>query len=312
MSPFRAFAFALLLAGSCPAASPAPITGSTVDDQDAISIRGIFDFQLPKILRPEAWRLTFNPQLGDLVHEDYVRFRVGVRHSPARHLELSAEVVPFIDNFGDGGRGGAGLAEYRFGAKLAWHGWLRRYVDTAAGATVAMPAPGAPEEITIGTTRFNPYIAFSRDWNRTRGLGAFLNLGYEVFDSDPAPGRIAEYRPQRDNLRITPGLLLHRSPWHYSLAVSLRTTALDGGSEEYFSILPTASYEVPKEWLRGLPGRLVVGGGYEAVFHPGGTEHRVTSRVRWDYDWGRAARDLGNSVIDRLPWGDRGTGGGTR
>jgi hypothetical protein len=282
------------------AAAPRP--ASTVDDQDAISIRGIFDFQLPKIIRPESLRFTFNPMIGDFVHKDYVRVRLGTRYAVSEHLEVSAEVVPFIDNFGGGGSGGAGLAEYRFGTKLAWHRFLHPYVDTAFGATVAVPAPGAPEQLTIGTTRFNPYVAFSRDLKFTRGLGAFLNVGCEIFDSDPAPGRIARYRPSRDNLIVAPGVVLHRAPWHYTLTTSLRSTVLDGGNEEYFSVLPSVSFEVPPRWFPRLPGRVVVGGGYEAIFFQGEVKHRINSRIRWDFDWAKAARDLGHDVLDRMPW----------
>lgn len=281
--------------------------GSTVDDQDAITLRGIFDFQLPKIIRPESLRFTLNPSFGDLVHEDYFRIRTGARYAFTKHLETSAEVVTFLDNFGGDGHGGAGIAEYRLGTKLAWHTLLHPYVDTALGLTVAIPSPGAPESLTIGTTRCSPYLTFSRDLKTIHGLGAFLNLGYEFFDSDPVPGRIAEYRPQHDNLIVTPGLVLHRAPWHYTLATSLRTTAFDGDNREYYSAITSVSYEVPSRWMFHLPGRLVVGAGYEAIFYHSEVEHRITSRVRWDYDWRKAARILGQNVIDTLPWhnGDR-------
>ena len=275
---------------------------SSVDDQDAITLRGIFDFQLPKIVRPESLRFTLNPSFGDLVHKDYIRIRTGARYAFTKHLEASAEVVTYLDNFGGNGIGGPGIAEYRLGTKLAWHALLHPYVDTAFGTTVVIPAPGAPEQLTIGTTRCTPYLAFSRDLKTIRGLGAFLNLGYEFFDSDPVPGRIAAYRPQHDNLVITPGVVLHRAPWHYTLATSLRTTELDGDGREYFSIIPSVSYEVPSRWMLHLPGRLVVGAGYEAIFYDGEVKHRITSRVRWDFDWRKAARNLGQNVLDTIPW----------
>ncbi len=290
----------LLATGRATAAEPA--ARSTVDDQDAVSIRGIFDFQLPKIIRPESLRFTLNPSLGDLTQKDYVRVRTGLRYALTRHCELSAEVLPYIDNFGGKGEGGAGLAEYRFGGKLAWNNLLSQYFDTAFGTTVTMPAPGAPEQLTIGTTRCNPYIALSRDLHAVPGLGAFLNIGYEFFDSDPAPGRIARYRPSRDNLIVTPGVVLHRAPWHYTFATPLRTTGIDGGGREYLSLQPTVSYEVPSRWLPRLPGRLVVGAGYEAIFFGSEVEHRFTSRVRWDVDWRKAAHALGDNVLDSLPW----------
>jgi hypothetical protein len=306
--PLACLAFLPVLALPLGAAEPVNGNGgSTVDDQDAIAIRGIFDFQLPKLILPESLRFTLNPSFGDFVHKDYARIRTGVRYAFTRHFEASAETVTYLDNFGGEGQGGPGIAEYRFGTKLAWHTLLQPYVDTALGVTVAIPAPGAPEQLTIGTTRCTPYVAFSRDLKTVRGLEAFLNLGYEFFDSDPAPGRISEYRPQHDNLVITPGLMLHRAPWHYTLATSLRTTALDGDGHEYFSILPSVSYEVPSAWMHRLPGRLVVGAGYEAIFYRDKIANRITSRVRWDFDWRKAARDLGNNVLDSLPWrnGDR-------
>ncbi len=302
----RTLALSLLLACCSAAPTRADInrsaTGSTVDDQDAISIRGIFDFQLPKIILPESLRFTLNPMLGDFARKDYVRIRAGWRYAPTKHFELSAEIVPYLDNFGGRGTGGAGIAEYRLGTKFAWHTLLQPYVDTAFGVTAAVPAPDAPPQLSIGTTRVTPYVTFSRDLKFAQGLGAFLNVGYEVFDSDPDPTRVPRYRPIRDNLIVTPGVVLHRAPWHYTLATSLRTTALDGEGREYFSVLPSVSFEVPARWVPRLPGRLVVGAGYEAIFFGNEIEHRVTSRFRWDLDWAKAARDLGSDVLERMPW----------
>ena len=290
----------LLAASALPLPSAEPRNGgSTVDDQDAVNIRGLFDFQLPKIIRPESLRFTLNPSFGDFIHKDYVRLRTGVRYAVTRHLETSAEVVPYIDNFGGKGEGAAGLAEFRFGTKLAWHNLFAPYFDTAFGANVVIPSPGAPEQLTIGTARFNPYVAFSRDLKAVRGLGAFLNVGCEIFDHDPAPGRIARYRPSHANLIVTPGLVLHRAPWHYTLAASVRTTAIDGHDREYYSVMPGVSFEVPSHWVPRLPGRVVVGAGYEAIFYDSEVKHRITSRVRWDVDWRKAARAIGDNV---LPW----------
>lgn len=300
--PLALAGFALGVAFALPlAAADQPASGSSVDDQDAVSLRGIFDFQLPKILWPKSLRFTLNPLFGDLAHKDSVRIRTGVRYAFTRHFEASAEVLPYLDNFGGQG-GGAGIAEYRLGTKFAWHTLLSPYVDTAMGATIVLPAPGAPEELSLGTTRFNPYLVFSRDWTPFHGFTTFLNLGYEVFDHDPKPGLIADYRPARDNLSITPGVVLHRAPWHYTFATSLRTTAPAGESHEYFSVLPSVSYEIPPKLMLRLPGRLVVGAGYEAIFFGDDTEHRVTTRIRWDIDWRKAARDLGDNVRNHLSW----------
>lgn len=290
----------LLVAGSLAAAERRE--RSTVDDQDAVSVRGIFDLPLPQILRPELVRFTLHPQFGDVLHGDYIRCRMGARYAFTQHFEASAEVVPFLDNFGGGGRGGAGLAEYRLGAKLAWRTLLQPYVDTAFGVAVTIPAPGAPEDLTVGTTRCLPYVTFSRELHELVGLEAFFTIGYEFFDRDPLPGRVPRYRPRNDNLILTPGVVLHRAPWHYTLATTLRTTALDGPSHEFISLAPSVSYEVPSRWFPSLPGRVVVAGGYEAIFFAGEIEHRFTARVRWDVDWIRAAQSLGQDVLERMPW----------
>lgn len=281
-------------------ATDRPSRGISIDDQDAASIRGIFDFQLPKIVWPKALRFTLNPMVGDFVHKDSVRIRTGVRYAFTDHFEASAEVLPYFDNLGGKGPGGVGLAEYRFGTKLAWQGLFQTYVDTALGANVVLPAPGAPEELSLGTTRFTPYIVFSREWKQIRGFNTFLNIGYELFDHDPAPHLIPAYRPVHDNLSITPGVVLHRAPWHYTFATSLRTTAPEGEGRNYFSLLPSVSYEIPPKLMLHLPGRMVAGLGYEAVFFGGATEHRVTTDIRWDFDWRKTARDLGHSVRDHL------------
>ena len=304
--PLRRFSLFFLAACAALAlpllATNQPAGASSVDDQDAVSLRGIFDFQLPKILWPKALRFTLNPAFGDVVHKDSVRIRTGVRYAFSRHFEASAEALPYFDNVGGKGPGGIGVAEYRLGTKFAWQGPLKPYVDTALGATLVLPAPGAPEELSLGTARFAPYLVFSREWRQLRGFNTFLNLGYELFDHDPQPGLIARYRPSRDNLSITPGVVLHRAPWHYTFATSLRTTAPAGDGREYFSVLPSVSYEIPPRLMMRLPGRMVVGAGYEAVFFSGETKHRITTRLRWDIDWRKAAQDLGSNVRDRFSW----------
>lgn len=275
---------------------------AAIDDQDAVSFRGLFDLQLPRLIRPESLRFTFNPSFGDFVHRDYVRIRTGFRYAFSKHCEVSAEVVPFFDNLGGKGEGGIGIAEYRFGTKFGWSTLLAPYLDTAFGATVARPVPGAPDALTIGTTRFIPYLVFSRDLPGLADFEGFLNIAYECFDSDPDRTRIARYRPAVDNLILTPGLILHRAPWHYSLSTPLRLTGIDDGDHDYLSVMPSISYQVPPRWLPFLSGRVVVGASYEAIFFGSDCEQRIVSRLRWDFDWLKAARSLGSGVIDTLPW----------
>jgi hypothetical protein len=76
------------------------------------------------------------------------------------------------------------------------------------------------------------------------------------------------------------------------MAVSLRTTALSGGDRQYASLLPSVNYELPQRWTRRIPGRVVVGTGYECAFHPEGVDNRVSAQLRWDFDWRKAATDL--------------------
>jgi hypothetical protein len=133
-----------------------------------------------------------------------------------------------------------------------------------------------------------------------------VNIGYEVFDSDPAPGRIAAYRPDRDNVSLTPGVVLHREPWHYALAVSLRST-VEGHGRQFVSLLPSVSWEVPPRYTRFTSGRWVAGLGYEAIFYDEGVENRVVGRLKWEVDWRRAVRAMGDSVRRHLPWSN-GTG----
>lgn len=270
----------------------------SVDDQDAVTIRGIFDFQLPKIVWPKSLRVSVNPVWRDFLDKDNVRMRVGARYAFNSHFELSTEALTHFENFGGNSSSSFGVAEYRLGGKWTWSSFLKPYVDTAVGFNVALPAPGAPVDLNIGTARYSPYVVFSRELKKTRGLNAFLNLGYEAFDSNPGAGRIADYRPARDNFSITPGVVLHRAPWHYTFATSLRTTAPSGEGREFFSVLPSVSWEVPKKFQLGTGGRWIAGGGYEAVFFGDEIEHRVSGRLKWEFDWGKAVRDT-------LPWPGR-------
>lgn len=264
---------------------------TSVDDEDAVSIRGIFDFQLPKIVWPKSLRVTVNPSWRDIISKDYIRTRVGLRYAFNDHLEVNTEALTHVDNFGGDGTGGFGVAEYRLGGKYHWEGMLKPYVDTALGFTVAWPGPGAPDRLHIGTIRYAPYVVFSRELSRVRGLNAFLNLGYEAFDSNPGPDRIAEYRPQRDNFSITPGVVIHRAPWHYTLAASVRSTAPSGEGKEYYSVLPSVSWEIPRRYQFRTPGRWIAGLGYEAIFYDDDIKHRVSGRLKWEFDWGKVVRE---------------------
>jgi hypothetical protein len=294
-------ALALCRGGAAAAAEPAN-SREPVDDQDAITIRGIFDFQLPKIIDPKAIRFTVSPSFGDFLNSDVVRVRCGARYAFSQRFEASVEAVPFFDNFGGSGPGGIGCAEYRVGGKYNW-GAVRGFdTDATLGFTVTLPGPGAPPDLTVGTAVFSPYVVFSRDLPRVQGLSSFLNLGCEIFDSDPAPGRIPAYRPSRDNISITPGVVLHRAPWHYTMALSLRSSVLGGENRQYFSVLPSVSWEVPGHYTRWVGGRWIAGLGYEAVFYDHGTENRFTGRLKWYFDWRKAVREMGQKVRANLPW----------
>jgi len=294
-----------LFAVCCAGATPDPDgPRPAVDDQDAVAIDGIFNFQLPKILDYEALRFTVTPHWSDFLRQDIVRIPFKVRYSFSRHFEGSVEMEPYFDNFGGHGPGGVGVAEYTFGAKYAWNALLQPYIDTALGASVVLPAPGAVPSTNLGTAIFSPYVVFTRDARRVRDLSYFLNLECEIFDSDPAPGRLAAYRPSKDNFSVTPGVVLHRAPWHYTLAVSWRSTILAGDNQNYVSLLPSVSWEVPAHFTRAVGGRWVAGLGYEAIIYDGGVEHRLTGRLKWDFDWRKTVRNMGNRFRDHLPWGE--------
>lgn len=260
---------------------------TTVDDQDAVTLGGLFDFQLPKLVWPKSLRFTLNPRWRDIIGKDVIRVRTGLRYAFNEKLEGSVEILPFIDNFSGDGEGGGGIAEYRVGAKLAWDSLLAPHADTAIGFLLSMPDGAAPEELTIGTAQLSSYFVFTRPWTDVAGLSSFLNVGFDVFDTDPEPGRIARWRPDRDFVSLTPGLIYHRAPFHYTLSVSVRTTVQDE-ARTFVSVKPVVSWEIPERYTLRLPGRWIAGVGWETIFYDDGIEHRLSGRLKWDFDVRRA------------------------
>jgi hypothetical protein len=305
----------LFLAGGLPLATasesaapttnhPASPTGRriTVDDQDAVSFGGIFNFQLPKVIDRRLLRLSVSPSGSDVIDREVIRWRFRARYAFNRDLEGILETVPYMPNFVRGKNGGWGLVQTAVGGKFNWRSapWAK-HVETALGGTALFPAGGAPEEFVVGVPVYTGFVVASRDLDLLEGLEAIVNLQAEVFDSTPPAGRIAPWAPDDDNLALTPGLVLHRKPWHYSFSITLASTVLaDGPRRDFLTLRPGVSWEVPLQYTSRLPGRFIAATTFETTFYDDGTHFRLNLRLRWEVDARKFARDTSRAVLDSI------------
>lgn len=273
-----------------------------MDDQDAVSSGGIFHIQLPKIIDRRSLRFSVSPSGSDVIDREVIRWRFRTRYAFNRDLEGSIETVPYVPNFIRGKDGGWGLVHTAVGGKFNWRSapWAD-LLETAFGASALFPAGGAPEEFVVGVPVYTGFAVVSRELESVDGLEAFLNFKAEIFGSTPPAGRIAAWEPDDDNLALTPGIVLHRKPWHYAFSLTLESTVLGNGERrEFLTLRPGVSWEVPVQYTARLPGRFIAATTFETTFYDDGTHLRLNLRLQWEVDARKIARDTGRAVMDTL------------
>jgi hypothetical protein len=286
-----------------PAAVPAP---ANADQRSFSRFPGLFEIDLPKTERRGNIRLLFQPTFRDLLDKSYLRVPFEFRWGVNDHFELNSE----LDTYGTHGlrkaTTGYGLSTLHFGAKYAWHVWLKPVWDTGVGFNSSIPVSRPPIELTDGHRHFTPYIVFGRKVDGVEGLSGFIHTSVDFIAKSPTPGNFGQNEPHSDSLTVTPGLLYNRKAWHYTLEVDCATTRVIGtGNHDFLTIRPGVIWDLPKALVFHARGRWLAGFNVTAVFGPDGDTISTGGRFRGEVNF---IRWLPLNRRDRTPTDDSAPG----
>ncbi|MDD2764437.1 MAG: hypothetical protein PHE83_10730 [Opitutaceae bacterium] len=273
-----------------PAGEAAPANGN--GSQPTISrIPGLFEIDLPKTERRGNIQFTFQPHFRDLIDNSYLRIPLGFRWGVNDHFELNSDLDTYFDHGLGRGASGYGLSQLHFGAKYAWHEWLKPSWDTSVGFNSSIPVSRPPVELTDGHNHFTPFIVLGRQVDGVKGLSGFLHTSVDFISKSSTPGEFGRNQPHSNSLTVTPGLLYDRKSFHYTLEVDCTTTSLVGqGNKNFFTIRPGVIWDLPRKLVFNARGRWLVGFNVTATFGPDGNTFGTGGRFRGEVNLTRLFR----------------------
>jgi hypothetical protein len=259
-------------------------------------VRGVFDIILPDTQERRTWRLTFQPHFRDLISADYVRLPVGLIYGFNRRAEGEIDVDGFVANPFRGAddnavpRSDAGISNIRTNFKYSWAPPVDRTISAASGVQWVRPIPSSPAALNEGVNRYSIYTTFARPSPFIPNLESFLNLSYDFITGSSALGEIPDDEPQDDFVKAATGVLYHRGPATWGLAVSWAHT-VDGERTNFVTLTPSVIYDVPQRLTFNSPGRWQIGAALEGLRHGSENDVSLRVRVRWAFDFRKAVRD---------------------
>jgi len=292
---------------AAPESAEAPVAAPANGDQRSFSrFPGLFEIDLPKTERRGNIRFIFQPRFRDLLDKSYLRIPFEFRWGVNDHFELNSD----IDTYGPHGlrkaTTGYGLSTLHFGAKYAWHVWLKPTWDTSVGFNSTIPVSRPPVELTDGHRHLTPYIVFGRKVDGVKGLSGFIHTSIDFIAKSPTLGNFGRNEPHSDSLTVTPGLLYNRKVWHYTLEVDCATTRLIGtGNHDFLTIRPGVIWDLPKSLVFHARGRWLAGFNVTAAFGPDGNTISTGGRFRGEVN---LIRWLPFSRQDKTPADDSAPG----
>jgi hypothetical protein len=262
--------------------APPAARHATNGDQGTISrIPGLFEIDLPKTERRGAIRFIFQPSFRDLISKSYVRIPLEFRWGVNDHFELNSDIDTYFDHGLRHNRSGYGFSALHFGAKYAWHRWLKPTWDTSVGFNSSIPVSRPPIELTDGHNHFTPYIVFGRKLDWMKGLSGFVHASVDLISKSSTPGNFGRNQPHSNSVTLTPGFVYDRKAWHYTLEVDGTTTRLIGkADQDYLVIRPGVVWDLPKKLVFNAKGRWLAGFNLTATFGPDGNTLSTGSRFR--------------------------------
>jgi hypothetical protein len=299
MTILRVLAGILAGAGIADAASPlenfadvAPETPRADEppagiSDSALSLRGVFNSELPGIERKGRLKLILHPHLGDLLKYDYQRVALGLRYSISSHLELSGEANTYFGNglHDVGFFEEYGLADARFGFKYRVGGELLPGWESGFGASYTMPVGSPPPQLTDGLEHVRPFITFARTLETHPNWRVFWKVGADLVTPTGIEGKHEKNELTDDATSFGGGFVWHRGKMYYTLEAGYETTELIGTAHDnVFMIRPGVIWEIPG---RSERGKWVIGLALTLSQGPDGTEVGVGGKLRLDFDLNR-------------------------
>jgi hypothetical protein len=257
-------------------------------------IRGISEARLPDTQPGGTWRLSFSPRFGDFFNREYVRYPLGVTYGINNRTEVEVFAEPYSPNpFKSGGDWG--MANYYLATKHQWSSPKAREFAAASGLEVRIPVQGAPYDSNEGMNRYSVFTTFGRQAWDFENVYGYLNLGYDFLTESRADGIIPAWKPQDDFVEIVVGALYHRNDIVWGLSGGWQHV-VDGPSDNFFTLIPSATFDLPPDWVLNLPGRWQVGTAVEFRLHDGDIDPAFKAKVRWIIDFRTAVKHIKDSV----------------
>jgi hypothetical protein len=272
------------------AASTTPQDTVHYDRPEVAPLPGIFNTELPELLRSESLRLTLRPHFGDFISHDHLRITVAMRYGLTPNWELTNEVDTYVAHgFGDERiLSGAGFSQIRLGAKYKFSNFLKPFWDTAAGVKYSFPVSRPPLDMTYGFRHISPYVTMAHKWARYPEVTGFVSYGVDFVGGRSIPGALDDDALGEDAWFFTPGVVWHRGDINYTLETSFRsTTGLASSGEYRVGVRPALEWTLPDRFTFSHRNRWVVGLGVNASYGNRGADFGVSTRIQTDFDFKR-------------------------
>lgn len=283
-------------AGETVAEKQAPATPGEVTP-----IPGIFNTELPRLLRPESLRLSVRPHFGDFVNHDHLRFTLGLRYGLTSQWELSGDVDTYVSH----GFGGvpvakeAGFSKVRLGVKYKFSEFLLPYWETAAGLKYSFPVGNPPADFTDGSQHITPYMTLAHRWESRPEFTTFFSYGVDFVSSSSVSGTLDDGAIDTNNWFMTPGVVWHRGAFDYSLEATLASSlGLDSEETYRVTLRPGVKWTLPPRLTFHARSRWIVGVSVHGGYGTTGTSFGSSVRLQTNFDFKRLLKRRPASEVD--------------
>lgn len=261
------------------------------DPGDVPRLPGIFNIELPQTLRMNNLRFILRPHFGDLLKRDHLSFTSGFRYGVSHKWELNADMV---DYFGHG-LGDAkffkkvGISKVTLGTKYRFETFFRPFWSTACGLNYSFPVGRPPDELTDGLTHCMPFMTMSHVFERRPDLTGILSYGFDLVSTTNVFDDLRDTRFGDDSSWfITPGLILHRGNFDYTVETTFSTTAGLGESSKYsVTVRPGIAWTLPPKLKLNARSRWVLGCSLEATHGSEDSDFGANVRLQTEFDFKR-------------------------
>ncbi|KKK51862.1 hypothetical protein LCGC14_3110710, partial [marine sediment metagenome] len=209
--------------------------------------------EVPDIERRRHIGISMNPQLMDIINNDYIRLPIQFKYGLAKNIELSVRPVTYIHN-PRRKTVGLGIADLDMGIKYRFLHILRRHVSMAFAFHTIYPV-GSNPELMDGYVHYKPRLIVSKTLEDFHKLQVVSSIGWNLIDGASEP-LLVEDEVKKDITQLSFGLRLPRDPFAWSLEFVYTTDKPDNGEYEALTVTPGWHWNIPREQAEWFPGDL--------------------------------------------------------